>query len=480
MNSTPKVFDRLFDLFEGAGFELYMVGGCVRDLLLNMAPKDFDFATDATPTQVKAVLESGHLKVLPIGEAFGTIATLLEGVPYEITTYRVRESYKKGSRHPQVVFGSDLREDLGRRDLTINAMAMSRDGELVDPYGGREDLAAGCLRVPGGGLEKTQEIFADDPLRLLRVGRFAARFDFEPDDCTTTAAQRAADTILEVSRERWKSELDRLLVAPFCEAGLYWLAEVGVLFHCLPELEDLLEVGGSMNAVTVDESTAEVEFEVCAFEDSVELLNHLPARPLLRWAGLLHAVGLARHDPDSTSVMEHERGLSHSAYAGRVAERVARRLKASNEERASLSTLLALQGSALSIPEGALERRVWVRRLVREAGDLELFDAILSFDEGRAQYVLGEGAELEVFRTHVSDVRALASELAETNELFVRLPTGLGSTLMEAGFPSGRRLGEIMEWLSEEVLVEHLGFGGEPSVYVAAAVEMLERVGEVD
>ncbi|PJB33701.1 MAG: hypothetical protein CO108_30325 [Deltaproteobacteria bacterium CG_4_9_14_3_um_filter_63_12] len=379
-----------------------------------------------------------------------------------------------------MVFGSDLREDLGRRDLTINAMAMSRNGVIVDPYGGQEDLAVGRLRVPGGGLAKTKEIFADDPLRLLRVGRFAARFDFEPDDCTTLAAQKAAKTILEVSRERWKSELDRLLVAPYCESGLYWLAEVGVLFYCLPELEDLLEVGGGVDAVAIDRSEGELDFDVSAFEHSIELLSYLPERPLLRWAGLLHAVGLARLEPDSSTVLDHERSLTHSVFAARVGERVARRLRASNEERDSLSLLLALQGSTESIPEDLQERRLWARRLVRDAGDLELVEAILSFDVGRARYVLGEGEALEAFEARIAVLRDLISELDRKKELIVRLPTGLGGGLMEAGIPAGRRLGEIMEWLAEEILEEHLGFAEALGTYVTAAMAKLAGSADVE
>src|SRR5699024_9407205 len=147
------------------------------------------------PSETIEILKGEGLPVYPIGERFGTISTLVDGVPIEITTFRVEEQYEAGNRKPHVTFGSSLTHDLSRRDLSINAMAAGRGGKLHVPFGRQGAIVAQMLEVPGGGLENTVGILQDDPLRLLRIGRFCARFGFEPTQDTTVAAQRTASQL---------------------------------------------------------------------------------------------------------------------------------------------------------------------------------------------------------------------------------------------------------------------------------------------
>lgn len=278
----------LFEAFERTGFKLYAVGGCVRDWALGRIPKDIDFTTDALPTETKGVLQDNGYPVIPVGEVFGTIATTIEKKTYEITTFRVKESYTRGSRHPVVCYGRDLPLDLERRDLTINAMAATKEGQLIDPFGGLEDLKAGVLRVPRSSYARSLEIFGDDPLRILRLARFKARLGFEVSPDAMRAACDCAGSILSVSRERWFSEIDGLLSAAKPESGLLWLDEIGVLPLILPEMALL------HRANPIPDS--QIPFSATGGQPTLwaHVVSHIadvPAQEDFRWCALLDSLG---------------------------------------------------------------------------------------------------------------------------------------------------------------------------------------------
>ena len=216
----------LLDELHRAGFEAYAVGGCVRDSLLGLAPHDWDLCTAARPGQVMELF--GEDRCIPTGLQHGTVTVKRDGKLYEITTFRTEGRYSDG-RHPDsVAFVPDLREDLARRDFTINAMAYSAEEGLCDPFGGREDLARGVVRAVGEPLRR----FGEDALRILRLYRFAARFGFAIDEATEAAAKQLASHLDCVSAERIEEELNKLLAAP--QPGAY--LEPEVLAFVLPEL----------------------------------------------------------------------------------------------------------------------------------------------------------------------------------------------------------------------------------------------------
>jgi len=221
MNDLITRFGALFALFEAAGHQLFLVGGSVRDLALQSTPKDFDFCTDATPKQI---LEAAGLRTLLIGERFGMVATVFDSEDVEITTFR-EESYTPDSRKPEVVFGNSLHVDLGRRDFTINAMAMSSTGQIVDPFNGQADIKNKIIRCPGDPIS----ILRDDPLRILRAARFASRLGFQIEDSLTEAAKAQSHALSIVSHERWFQEMTKVLCSPHPEIGLSWLQMVGAL-----------------------------------------------------------------------------------------------------------------------------------------------------------------------------------------------------------------------------------------------------------
>lgn len=217
----------LLDALHGAGHAAYAVGGCVRDSLLGLDPHDWDLCTSARPEQVMALF--GEEKCIPTGLQHGTVTVKQGGRLYETTTFRTEGAYSDG-RHPDAVcFVPDVREDLARRDFTINAMAYSAEEGLIDPFDGRDDLAAHLVRAVG----EPERRFEEDALRILRLYRFAARFGFAIDPATGAAARALGPHLDCVSAERIQEELLKLLAAP--RPGSY--LEPAVLAVVLPELE---------------------------------------------------------------------------------------------------------------------------------------------------------------------------------------------------------------------------------------------------
>ncbi len=219
----PQPIAYILHKLAAAGYEAYLVGGCVRDFLLGTVPSDFDITTSATPEETMAVFSAD--RVIPTGLQHGTVTVLHEGMSAEITTYRTETTYADG-RHPDsVAFSRNLADDLCRRDFTVNAMAMDMGGKLVDLYGGREDLAAKRIRAVG---EPTMR-FTEDALRILRAFRFAAKLGFSVEEETLAAAVKLAPRLSLVSRERVFAEFEKLLCGKTAGMVLSVMAEENVL-----------------------------------------------------------------------------------------------------------------------------------------------------------------------------------------------------------------------------------------------------------
>ncbi len=224
----PQPIAYMLHKLAAAGYEAYLVGGCVRDFLLDTVPSDFDITTSATPEETMAVFSAD--RVIPTGLQHGTVTVLHDGMSAEITTYRTETTYADG-RHPDsVAFSRNLADDLCRRDFTVNAMAMDMGGKLVDLYGGREDLAAKRIRAVG---EPTMR-FTEDALRILRAFRFAAKLGFAMEEETLAAAVKLAPRLSLVSRERIFAEFEKLLCGTAAGTVLSVMAEKNV-FGCIFE-----------------------------------------------------------------------------------------------------------------------------------------------------------------------------------------------------------------------------------------------------
>ena len=422
----------LFEKFEAAGFELYAVGGCVRDWALGATPKDIDFTTDALPEQTREVLASNGYKVIPVGEVFGTIATVIGHKNYEITTYRVKESYTRGSRHPIVCFGKSLALDLERRDLTINAMAAGRDGTIVDPFDGLGDLEKGLLRVPHSSYEKTLEIFSDDPLRILRLARFKARLGFDVCRETTMAARDMAGSVLGVSHERWFAEIDGMLRARDPQSGMDWLCEIGVWQMLFPEFVPLMDA--KVEPQMLSESHAR-EGNETLWAQTIRRVRSSVADDDGRWVALFSLLGY------STTLDT----VWASAVTRMMAEQIMVRLKFSNARCDAVMKRLTM------LPPGKPTYRT-----ARELA-ISLGDQILSWIESVAVCcgTLEENRNAEDERLGLWK-DALAPYIADPKSAEVQLPAGLSQRLSADLGVRGKTLGLCITHCREAVLDQQL------------------------
>jgi tRNA nucleotidyltransferase (CCA-adding enzyme) len=225
MDERKRAALAVMQRLEENGFEAYLVGGCVRDELAGRIPQDYDVATGARPEQVIALFD----RTVPTGIRHGTVTVLLDGIPVEVTTFRVEGEYLDRRRPSRVEFVTSLRQDLARRDFTFNAMAMDRHGRLHDYFGGREDLRAGLVRTVGDPHER----FREDALRMVRAARFAAQFGFSVDPDLEEAMRDLRDECVHLSVERVVAELEKMWKAHLPSSGLILLWRTG-LFRFLP------------------------------------------------------------------------------------------------------------------------------------------------------------------------------------------------------------------------------------------------------
>ena len=311
---------RTYDAVAAVVSPVFLVGGSVRDALLGRPCGDFDFTTPLDPDTIEArVREAGRRPYL-VGKKFGTVAFKVEGQTVEVTTFR-SETYAEGTRKPDVQFVAELAEDLSRRDFTINAMAQAAE-EIIDPFGGRDDLAAGVIRAVGNAPER----FAEDPLRMLRAARFSAQLTFGVEPTTVAAMERLAPRILSVARERWVAELDKLLVGPGATDALRLLAETGLLRYLLPELQ--LQVGYDQNTRHHDRTL---------FEHTLGVLEATPPDLTLRWAALLHDIGKPYVRAEKPG---HSTYVGHELLGAELVDRIALYLKWGNKRRGDVAQLV--------------------------------------------------------------------------------------------------------------------------------------------
>lgn len=441
-----KRFDVLFDAWERAGRQLYLVGGCVRDVLMQAdVIGDIDLATDALPDETTELLRGIGFPAYPIGARFGTISTIVDGSPIEITTFRVEEEYETGSRKPHVKFGTELRHDLSRRDLSLNAMAAGRGGVLHDPFDGQGAIAAQILEVPAGGFENTVGILRDDPLRLLRIARFAARFGFAPTPDTTAAAKITSAELEVISHERWKMELDKTLVASSLRHGILWLDEVGALTVILPQLAqcgtpslDEDEVGGVPPFRSLGESLANA-------------LDRTSVDRITRWAVMFYAGASCQEGfglPSTDAVPQVD-----GAKAGEFARSAAKHFRFSNEELTVVRALCSdvMPASRFDAPWSRKE----LRRFLAQWGGLYQPAIDLSFAWSRAPQAAHARLSAQLLRAfHEEDYTPV-------------LPSGFGRVVLhELGLPRGPLIAKALDYLRAAIVDGDVANGADAQTYL--------------
>jgi len=431
------VLDRarpLAERFTTAGHRIYLVGGIVRDLFVGRdftaGDRDIDLTTDARPDETKAVIGDWADAVWTQGERFGTIGCRKGDVAFEITTHRA-EVYSPESRKPDVMFADGIEADLSRRDFTVNAMALSLpDPELIDPFDGVADLAAGTLRTPLA----PEESFGDDPLRMMRAGRFIAGYGLEPEPKLVDAVKQMRHRLGIVSAERIRDELDKLLVVADPSTGLWFLVDTALMDEFLPEIP----------AMRLEQDPIHRHKDVLSHTFAV-VAKTSPNR-IVRLAALFHDIGKPRTrtiGPEGVSFHHHE------VVGARMTRDRMRALKYSNEDVDVVSRLVYLHLRFHTYAMGWTDSAV--RRFVRDAGDSleELIELT------RCDCTTRNERKARTLARRMDELEARMAELREREELAAIRPDLDGNEVMtHLGLQPGRAVGEALDFLLDVRLDE--------------------------
>jgi len=424
---------QLAALFREAGHELALVGGSVRDALLARPIEDLDFTTDARPDRIKEIVKPWAHDLYLAGQRFGTIGAIRDGAVHEITTYR-SEVYASDSRKPDVAYSDDIAEDLGRRDFTINAMALRLDGEgsaaLFDPYDGVVDLAQKTLRTP-----LDPEIsFGDDPLRMLRLFRFLSTLGFAPTEEALRAVSAMAERLEIISAERIRVELSKLLVGDHVADALWGLIETGLADQFLPELAEL----------ELQQDPQQRHKDVLAH--SIAVVAKTSPILELRLAALLHDIGkpaTRAFTPGGVTFHHHE------VVGAKMARRRMRELRFSSQETRDVGDLVFLHMRPHTFKMGWTDSAV--RRYVRDAGPLlDLLNELV-----RCDVTTRSEKRARAIQRGIDQLEERIAELRQQEELdSLRPPINGHQAMAHLGWEPGPELGKVMKMLLEH-RIEH-------------------------
>ncbi len=419
-----KVQNLLFRLNK-AGFSAYVVGGCVRDSLCGIQPADWDICTSALPQQTKSVFSD--YPVIETGIQHGTVTVLFEDEPFEITTFRIEGSYSDGRRPDSVSFSTEITQDLSRRDFTINAMAYHPNEGLIDPFGGKFDLEQNRLRCVGNPVQR----FSEDTLRILRGLRFVSRFGFSVESNCNEALHCCKHLLKNVSSERIFSELCKLLCEKNVEQVLLNYSDV--LFEVLPELAPMKNF---------EQHNIYHVFDV--WQHTVKAVSSSADNIIVRLTMLLHDIG----KPQCYSYKDgvgHFYG--HPQVSAGLANSILLRLKTSTHLRNTVCTLVQYHDNEVSAKPSSIKR--WLNKLGKEQFLLLL--------EVKKADILAQNPKFYDRLSQMDSIQQLTAELIAQNVCisFKNLAVS-GKDLLELGYPQGKQIGIILNFLLEQVLSDQL------------------------
>ena len=384
--NMPKDVKYIINTLEKNGYEAYAVGGCVRDAIIGKEPSDWDITTNATPMQVKKLFKH----TIDTGIQHGTVTIMIHKVGYEVTTYRIDGKYADG-RHPdKVEFTVSLKEDLKRRDFTINAMAYNDTKGIIDLFGGIEDLKEGIVKCVGNPYNR----FDEDALRILRAFRFAAVLNFEVEEKTKKAAGDLAENLNKISKERIRTELDKLIMSDTPEK-LMEARKCGLLKYILSEVED---------------------------DINIELVKAMPKNNYMKWAALLYH---------------------------REEEEVSKILKKLKFDNKTVNICKRIVGYSKDFRNIYKEN---VRVAAHEVG-VDIFDKLLEFSKVCINLQDWKGGEYPDNSDYINNIEHLYKKVIDDGDcLSLKELAVKGGDLMEIGVPKGAKLGEILNILLYKVL----------------------------
>ena len=420
----PDNAKMILDTIHKAGYEAYIVGGCVRDALLGRLPGDWDITTNALPQQIKALFR----RTIDTGIEHGTVTVMVGREGYEVTTYRIDGEYED-SRHPsEVTFTRDLTKDMERRDFTINAMAYNEEEGLIDRFGGIDDLNAGIIRCVGSPMER----FSEDALRIMRAVRFAAQLDYDIEEETKAAIKELAPTLKNISAERIQTELVKLLLSDHPEK-LRDAYELGITKEILPEFDRCM-----------DTPQNNIHHMYSVGEHTIVTLQNIRADRVLRLTMLMHDLG----KPATMSV--DEEGVNH--YYGhpeegeRIAKNIFRRLKFDRETQDRVCNLILYHDDRYPATEKNVRKEI--HRVGEEDFPL-LFEIQYADTMAQSDYMRQDKLKL------IEDTKAVYRKIIDRKDcLSLKNLAVNGRDLIELGISPGKELGKILGNMLMDVLDE--------------------------
>ncbi len=421
MNLLSKEAEKAINLLHKGGYEAYAVGGCVRDMIMGRECQDTDITTSALPEEIKEVFSS--FRTVDTGIKHGTVTVIIDGVPLEITTYRIEKGYSDG-RHPdKVIFTSNLEEDLKRRDFTVNSIAYSPANGFIDPFGGKKDIERKILRCVGNPTER----FTEDSLRILRGLRFSSVLGFEIEKNTAEAMRYCKELLKTVSNERIFSELTKLL--------------------CGKNVREIIENYSDILEIILPEIKGMKGFDQHNFHHIYDILTHtavvtesIPAISHLRFAALFHDCGKA----DCFSLDEKGIGhfYSHPSISARKANEALLRLKSDTKTREKVVKLVKVHDTPIEESERIIKKRL------RSMGN-ELFFDLIKLQRADTK---GLSPDFHNRERHFDTLEKMARQIIESDECFSLKDLNInGNDLIKEGF-SGKKIGAALSCALEAVI----------------------------
>lgn len=417
----PKEVKYLLHRLDKAGYEAYIVGGCVRDMYLGRIPHDWDITTSATPDEIENLFNKDH-KVFDTGKEYGTIVVMHKGKPYEITTYRSDGNYSDCRRPDSVSFTKNLLNDLKRRDFTMNAMAYrpERDVGLVDPYNGTEALDAGVVHCVG----KAYNRFAEDGLRIMRALRFAAQLNFDIEKTTSEAIHRKVYLLDKISKERIQNELVKILESKNC--GNNVMRDYSdVMVQIIPEIKPM---------IGFEQNNPYHSYDV--WEHTLHCMNNIPdnADIIIRLAILLHDIGKPLSYTEDENSIGHFYG--HANISAEIAYKILTNLKFSNEIIEKTIQIIGIHDVVFTPTKAA------VKRLLNKIGE-EQFRRLLILRKcdihGQTTYAKDDRIE------RIDKVEETLNWIISQKECFNLKDLAInGKDLIAMGIPEGKIIGTIL------------------------------------
>ncbi len=444
------IFKKIYEIFKKEKGEIFLVGGSVRNMLMGKELSDFDFATSFLPQKTKEILNKNKIKTFLVGWAFGTLGAIIDGKEIHITTYRKKEIYRSRNRKPSVEFGQSLEEDLQRRDFTINALAISPEGKIIDLYNGAKNLAEKLIRTPSD----PDESFEDDPLRILRAFRFQSQLGFQIENTTYQAIERNAFRIMYISEERIQDEMNKLLLGDSVMKALADMMNATVLNFFIPELYPLKNLHQESDHHHKD-----------VWMHTLKVVENTPKEEILRWAALLHDIAkpyVKVEEKEGIHFYRHEELGSKMAYS------ILSRLKFPKIWKEDISFLIVKHMRA------NLYTQEWtdsaVRRFIREIGNR--IDKVLT---------LSRSDITSYSKEKVKEKLKLLDELGERIKALksvreLKCPISGDEIMRKFKLSPGPIIGKIKDSVMNEIIEDNLPQDADKEIYFEFASKLLKNI----